>query len=103
MLTISELLIHLESLAEVVFNRLESEKLLATSLTVKVKFSNFEQVTRTVTLSHVLDISEAKTLLPDLLAKTEAGKHAVRLVGVTAGGFIGEAAEQAQQLQFSLD
>ncbi len=103
MLNIADLLTHLESLAEIVFNRLEKDNLLATTLTIKVKFANFEQVTRSLTQSHVLELSEVKTLLRGLLAKTEAGKYAVRLVGVTASGFVAEAAEQAQQLHFILD
>jgi DNA polymerase-4 len=100
----NDLLASMEALAEIVFSRLDEQDLKPTSLTVKVKYANFEQVTRAITQDTVITIKTAKLLLPTLLAKTEAGQKAVRLVGVTAGSFIdSEATEQTQQLRFHLD
>lgn len=103
MLQISALISHLESLLEQVFTRLEKEQLFPTTLTIKVKYANFEQVTRSITRSNVLTKTEARSILPELLARTAAGEQAVRLVGVTASGFVREVADQSQQLIFPLE
>lgn len=99
----TDLLTHLASLSELVFTRLEKEQLRPTTLTIKVKYANFEQVTRSITLEHIIDMNEANRLLAELLSRTGAGEKPVRLVGLTASGFVREAAEQAQQLHFHLD
>ncbi|NOQ94759.1 MAG: DNA polymerase IV [Methylophaga sp.] len=103
MMDVTELLRQLESLADIVFERLEALQLEAKTLTVKVKYANFQQVTRSITHTDVLGVSVVKGLLSELLSRTEAGKQAVRLVGITAGGFIRDSDEEGQQLDFSLD
>jgi len=101
MMDVGELLQQLESLAEIVFERLQTLKLEARSLTVKVKYANFQQVTRCQSSSEVLsELKDFKMLLPELLSRTEAGKQAVRLVGVTAGGFVRDSdAEGVEEIQ----
>ncbi len=107
MLDVDELLRQLELLAEIVFERLKSNQLEARTLTVKVKYANFQQVTRAQSSSEVLaSLDDFKALLPELLSRTDAGKQAVRLVGVTAGGFVRETDVEAVeeiQLGFSLE
>jgi DNA polymerase-4 len=103
MVQTSALISHLESLLEQVFTRLEKEKLFPTTVTIKVKYANFEQVTRSLTRSTVLTKAEARSVLPELLSRTAAGEQAVRLVGVTASGFVREVADQSQQLIFPLE
>ena len=89
MMDVDELLSQLESLAEIVFDRLQKLQLEARTLTVKVKYANFQQVTRAKSSPDVFaTFDDFKVLLPELLSRTEAGKQAVRLVGVTAGGFV---------------
>jgi DNA polymerase-4 len=107
MMDIDELLRQLESLAEIVFERLQTLELEARTLTVKVKYANFQQVTRAQSSPDVLaQLSDFKVLLPELLSRTDAGKQAVRLVGVTASGFVRSSdVEDSEELQlgFSLD
>ena len=83
----SELLNQLESLAERVFDNLEKHQLTGRTLTLKVKYANFEQVTRAYTAENDLDLTTAKALLVTLLGRTNAGQKAVRLVGLTISGF----------------
>ena len=93
-----ELLHQLELLAEIVFDRLQVLELEARTLTVKVKYANFQQVTRAQSSSDVLaSLDDFKVLLPELLSRTEAGKQAVRLVGVTASGFVRDSEIEEQQ------
>ena len=82
-----ELLAKLEVLAENVIESLEKQKLKARTLTLKVKYANFKQVTRAHTSEDILNINSIKESLPLLLAKTDAGKSPVRLVGLSLSGF----------------
>ena len=106
MMDITELLHQLELLATVVFERLQTLELEARTLTVKVKYANFQQVTRALSSPDVLaTLDDFKALLPELLSRTDAGKQAVRLVGVTASGFVRESDDligEELQLGFSL-
>jgi DNA polymerase-4 len=104
MMDVGELLRQLESLAEIVFDRLQTLQLEARTLTVKVKYANFQQVTRAQSSSDAFaTLDEFKMLLPELLARTDAGKQAVRLVGVTASGFVWDSGEEELQLDFPLE
>jgi DNA polymerase-4 len=99
-----ELIIKLEDLAEQVIESLIKQKIEARTLTLKVKYANFKQVTRAHTSDEALKIDAIKKLLPFLLAKTEAGKSAVRLVGLSLSGFNKNKDEKKQeQLDLSLN
>ena len=103
-LDVDELLQQLEQLTEIVFDRLEKLNIKAKTLTVKVKYANFQQVTRSQSLPEKLDkITDFKALLPMLISRTQAGQQPVRLVGVTASGFLFDNIEHEEQLVFSLD
>jgi len=74
----------LKALSEKVSNSLASKKLIAKTVTLKVKYSDFKQITRSKTLTkgfesqqHILDV------LPELLVKTDVGDKPIRLLGVT--------------------
>jgi len=82
-------------LAEKVFGRLKDQNLQPKTITLKVKYSNFKQVTRASTQAEVIhDLEAIKPVLRELLSQTEAGKQAVRLLGVTASGFARESEEK---------
>ena len=63
---------------------LTDKDLQARTLTIKVKYANFEQVTRSRSVTDGLPGLEVLLQwLPDLLARTEAGPRKVRLLGVS--------------------
>ena len=100
----NELLNTLESLAENIVNSINKQKLEARTLTLKIKYANFKQVTRAHTAEDILDLSAIKKLLPMLLAKTEADKSAVRLVGLSLSSFDKKETNQTQnQLYLNLN
>ena len=102
--SVDELLKKLEPLAEQVIESLEKQKLKARTLTLKVKYANFKQVTRSHTSEETLDLNAIKESLPLLLAKTEAGKTPVRLVGLSLSGFDKNTIEKKQdQLDLNLN
>jgi DNA polymerase IV len=102
-LSVDLLLEKCHALAEHVLASLTTQKLEAYTLTLKVKYANFQQVTRAYTADEVLDFDSIKSLLPVLMAKTEAGKSPVRLVGLSLSGFDRSKVEKKQsQLDLEL-
>ncbi len=80
----TEMLQHLAKLAEGVLHKLTKQGLQAYGVTVKVKYDNFEIVTRARTLNLPLCKPEdVSPHLSELLDRTEAGTRKVRLLGVS--------------------
>lgn len=78
----------LEELATQVAEGLNQRELMARTLTVKVRYSDFTTLTRSRTLDHPTDDGpEIMTVAKHLLRQTDAGERAVRLLGVTGSGF----------------
>lgn len=77
---ISNLLILLE---KAIF-KLKQKKLKAQTITIKIKYHDFVQITRSQTLPQACEqILEAETIFESLLNKTDIGKRKIRLLGVT--------------------
>ncbi len=96
---------HIKDLAEKVFQRLEDKGLLAKTVTLKVKYSDFQQVTRAMSSELMIsELSRMQSMLAELLLRTQAAEKAVRLVGVTASGLVNKAdADTKKQLEINLD
>lgn len=96
--SIDQLIEILNGLAEQVLTSLDEQKFQAKTLTLKVKYANFQQVTRAQSVETMLDITAIQRWIPQLLQRTDAGKHAVRLVGLSLSGLeaIESSAEQPQ-------
>jgi DNA polymerase-4 len=87
MADVSAMLAILEKQARNVIELLQGKSLEARTLTVKVKYNNFQQVTRSLSLDEPFQrYDEIRSLLPDLLGRTEAGVRRVRLLGVSVSG-----------------
>jgi len=87
---VKELMERIGQLAEKVFVYLQQHQLSAKTITLKVKYSDFKQVTRSVTeVDPVQSLEAMQGQLSKLLQLTDAGKQGVRLVGVTVSGFVG--------------
>ena len=73
--------------ARKVIELLHDKSLAARTLTIKVKYDNFQQVTRSVSLEDPFQrYDKIQSLLPELLARTDAGARRVRLLGVSVSG-----------------
>ena len=71
------------SLAHRVARRIRREQMAGGTVTLKVKYSNFVQITRSTTLSNFTDDGpEIYAAVCHLLKKTAVGKRPVRLLGV---------------------
>jgi DNA polymerase-4 len=93
---------HANVLAVEVCEILKVQKLTARTLTLKVKYADFTQVTRSITHDKTLDILTIKSLLPELFNRTEAGLMPVRLIGVTVSGFELKQVEKTMRRQLDL-
>ncbi len=96
-----EMLNRLRQLAEEVWQDLSSKRMTARTITIKVKFNNFVQLTRSLTLG--CDIGQLEDLtspLQDLLDKAEVKGRQVRLLGVSVSKLT--LLEQVDEEQLSL-
>lgn len=88
----------LNGLAEQVLTKLSEQELQAKTITLKVKYANFQQVTRAQSVDTTLEINAVKRWIPQLLKRTKAGEQAIRLVGLSLSGLekVGVESETAQ-------
>jgi DNA polymerase-4 len=76
-----EILRHLQELLETALQKAAEKKLVAYTLTVKIKYHNFVQITRSRTLPFT--VTKTTELLEELIKNTGIGESHVRLLGVT--------------------
>jgi DNA polymerase IV len=94
-----------EALARHAAGVLERKNLFARTVTLKLRYANFETITRSETREPATrDISQIVERAAALLARTEAGRRPVRLLGVSLHGLAAEAtlSPAARLDQFSL-
>jgi DNA polymerase-4 len=74
---------------------LERRDIVARTVTIKVRYDNFETITRSVTeLPPTRDAETVASRAVRLLDKTEAGLRPVRLLGVSVHNLVDSAAAQ---------
>jgi len=91
----------LNPIAEKVFHRAEQKSVFGHTVTVKIKFSNFEQITRQRTLGE--PVRKAEDVLPiarKLLEDQYPFRRSIRLLGVSLSGLVSE--DEAEPAQGSL-
>ena len=94
-----EMLARLDAIAHEVVRRMEKSHFLGKTLTLKVKFANFRQVTRSRTLDHpIQDVKEIMNWTRFLFAPVDILPQGVRLLGLT----ISNACEQGEQSERQL-
>jgi DNA polymerase-4 len=85
---IDVMLTELRRLATEVAEDLAVRQLKGLTLTIKVRYADFQLVTRSQTFSRPFNrFDEMAPLLPQLLARTDAGRRKVRLLGVGVSHF----------------
>jgi DNA polymerase-4 len=86
--TIEEMNTELEKIAVVVHNRLVKNELKGRTVTLKIKYNDFKQVTRSQSFTYFLD--DTDTILSTaqkLLAATDPENSRIRLLGITLSNF----------------
>ena len=84
----------LEPLIAEVAARLDGAGLTARTVTLKLRYADFQSITRQISPAYPVATAEAITaLVPALLAETEAGERPVRLLGISVSGLQPRAAQ----------
>jgi DNA polymerase-4 len=84
----AEMNTELEKIAKTVHDRLERYQLKGRTITVKIKYSDFKQITRSQSLLHGVNDTETITSISkSLLAATDLIGKKVRLLGITLSNF----------------
>ena len=69
------------------------------TITLKIKYFDFEQVTRSISLEEpIQDMEDIKKWALSLLEKTEAGDRPIRLAGISLSNLSGENLKTFDQL-----
>lgn len=85
---IPEMITELEQLAEKVTERLERSKLKGKTLTLKIKFNDFKQITRNQSFANPIgDYPAIMAAAKDLLIKADVADRKVRLLGISLSNF----------------
>ncbi|MET4137676.1 DNA polymerase IV [Pedobacter sp. UYP1] len=88
LISTEELVTELELIAEKVAERLEKNKLKGKTLTLKIKFDDFKQLTRNTSFpTGVSDYATIITAAKELLFKVETDDRKIRLLGITLSNF----------------
>lgn len=94
-----EIMEKLEEMVPLVINRSLKGRKLPHTVTVKIKFSDFKQITRSKTLSQpVLSEKALQRVAAELLGQVDLGYGTVRLAGITLSGFHQLGANEGVQL-----
>ena len=68
---------------------MRKKEILARTLTLKVRYADFQMITRSKTQDTPLQTAQAMlAVLPELLKKTEVGQRPIRLIGINLSNLI---------------
>jgi DNA polymerase-4 len=78
----------LDKIAEVVVTRLQKYNLKGRTVTLKIKYHNFQQITRNHSFNKAIgDIETIINTVKELLIKTDLENKKVRLLGISLSNF----------------
>lgn len=84
----------LQSIADKIEETMKARQLLARTVTLKVKYANFQLITRSKSGDvQIQSKDQILEILPELLKKTEIGKRPIRLIGITLSSFNAESSK----------
>lgn len=88
-----------EKIAETVFKRIEKSNLYGRTIHIKVKYSDFHQITRSKTNNFLIkDLETLNSVLKEILQEKELMKKSIRLLGVGVSNFNIENRQLPRQL-----
>lgn len=99
---INEMNTELDKIALLVFERLKKYTLKGRTITLKIKYHDFKQITRNFSFSYrVSDLETIANTAKSLLLKTEPENKKIRLLGISLSNFE-EAAKRNDKVQLDL-
>jgi DNA polymerase-4 len=98
-----QLLTELQPLTDKVWRHCEDKGTRGRTVTLKVKFADFELISRSRTVADAVDSrSDLANVPAELLRALFPMKKAVRLLGVSVSGFVGEETDDPAQIALEL-
>jgi DNA polymerase-4 len=89
----------LDKIALLVFERLKKYGLKGRTITLKIKYYDFKQITRNFSFQHpVSDLETIASIAKQLLLKTEPENKKIRLLGISLSNF-GDSSKSSTQLE----
>jgi DNA polymerase-4 len=86
--SINEMNAELDKIAKTVYNRLQLYQLKGRTITLKIKYSDFKQITRSRSFAASLnDLNTIATTAKELLSATDLKSKKIRLLGITVSNF----------------
>jgi len=86
--TLEEMNAELEKIAKLVHERLLKYQLKGRTITLKIKYSDFRQITRSQSFSYCLDdLATITTTAQNLMASVYTDAARIRLLGITVSNF----------------
>jgi DNA polymerase-4 len=100
LLQVADIEFYLRQCAQNVFDQLKKEGKQARTVTLKIRYHNFQSITRRKTLADYIQSSdEVFAVARELLSRTDAGRVKIRLAGISLSNFnITENSEGTKQL-----
>jgi len=96
------LIAELNDIADVLWDRVERSGAKGKTLTLKIKYDDFESITRSISFKNSIDSKEIIIKFgQELLQNSEAGNRKIRLLGLSISNLIGKDEEDLNQLKFS--
>lgn len=85
---VTEMNAELDKIAQIVSDRLKKYQLKGRTLTLKIKYHNFKQITRNFSFPHpISDLETIAATAKQLLLKTELQDKKIRLLGISLSNF----------------
>lgn len=100
---IEELKTQLSRVSEILIERVNKSKKKGKTITLKIKYSDFNQITRSKTLENSITTSEFLNMGNRLLEDIKGLDRGVRLIGLTLSNFIEENDDQFMGQQMKID
>jgi len=86
--SIDEMNTELDKIAKTVYNRLEKHQLRGRTITLKIKYSDFKQITRSRSFAKSInDLNTISITAKELLSSTDLAGKKIRLLGITMSNF----------------
>ena len=99
--TVAEMEMELDKIALLVYNRLLKNKLQGRTITLKIKYSDFRQITRNKSFAApVADLETIRAVAKQLLGSTHPADKKIRLLGISLSN-LGEVANGQQGRQIN--
>ncbi len=98
-----DLLERIEVIAREVIKRMQSADVRARTVTVKIKFADFKQITRSLSVTDpVTEFTQLYALASQLLEETFESGMEIRLLGITLSNLVGQDERHIPQLDLDL-